>query len=835
MLNFFKKYHKWLGITATIFIIMFSLSGIVLNHRETFSFADVNRNNLFEEYRYKNWNNAAVKSTLKINNDSILIYGNIGIWLTDSTFNKFTDFNNGFNKGIDNKKICQMLINEEKELFAATFFGLYKYNFTDKKWINIELPVHEKRVVDLLQKQDTLFILMRSHLLYTTNNKDFNIRKLPPPENYDNKVGLFKTLWVIHSGEIYGEIGKLIVDLVGLIFIFLSITGLIYFINGFRIKKKQKLKKSLKKVKSINLWNLKWHNKIGWITLIILVITTATGMFLRPPLLIAIANSKVEKIPYTELDTDNPWFDILRRITFDKENDRFIIATMDNFYYSDDYFTSELTKFKTQPPASVMGVTVLKKTKPNTYLVGSFEGLYEWNTKTGDIFDYIKKIPYKKPKVAGPPIGEYNVTGFTEDFKNQEIFFDFNFGAANISKNNKFSKMPDNIINAAPMSLWNLALEIHTARFYKFMFGKLYILFIPISGIIMLFILISGFIVWWKLHRNNNKINIIEMETNKYRVNVECIGCRMCVEVADKNFEMDSNNLAFVKKQPENRIEEEQSQNAMEICPVNAILKNDIIQKSDIEPILAKSNIKETLDKYPKLKSVLIELSPKFKKMQNPALYNTLARFASFSDAAKVTGVSICEILHAMNKHLGVEEKLIKNMPGCITDRKDKDELIGEDITWEETTKRYIYDNNSLNKIIEKITKLPAQKNIVVFSTEKPNELLRLIKVFKYKFNIEHTREYRISIFNDREDKKVEWEHKKHKFEKLDVRKTDINPFDAINKKAKEIKEDEGFVLIQNFEPSPMIKKLSKEGFEHLSEKKLDNEFWVYFYKKIVT
>ena len=320
------------------------------------------------------------------------------------------------------------------------------------------------------------------------------------------------------------------------------------------------------------------------------------------------------------------------------------------------------------------------------------------------------------------------------------------------------------------------------------------------------------------------------MNTARYCVNKECTGCRACVEIAGDNFEMNNQNLAFVKKQAENKTEEEQCLNALNICPVNAIIKNEIEAEIDIEPILAKSNIKETLDKYPALKSVLIELSPKFKKMQNPALYNTLARFASFSDAAKITGVSICEILHTMNKFLGVEKKLLKSMPGCIVDNND--ELTGEEITWKESANRYIYDSSSVNILVGKITKLQAQENIVVFSVEKPRELLRLLTVLKYRFNIEHSREYRISIFKDKEVKQIDWGDKKDDFEKIDVREAADNPFDGIIEKSKEMKEGEGFVLIQKFEPLPMIKMLTKDGFEHLSEKKSEDEVWVYFYKK---
>ena len=503
MINFFKKYHKWLSIVFTLFIVLFSVSGIILNHRELLSGIDVNRKLLPDEYKYRNWNNAAVKSTLKLSNDSILIYGNIGIWLTDSIQSRFLDFNNGFPKGIDNRKICKLFKTNKKELLAGTLFGLYKYSFHDKKWNNIELPIHEKRIVDIIQKQDTILLLSRSHLLKTTNLSEFQIITLPNPENYDNKVGLFKTLWVIHSGEIYVETGKILVDILGLILAFLSISGLIVFINRINVKNpKTTVPQKVKKLKT-NKKFLKWHNKLGWITLAFLLITAATGMFLRPPFLIPIANAKVSKIPFSKLDTDNAWFDQLRRILYDAENERFLIATSEAIYYSDDNFQSELKKYSYQPPLSVMGVNVFRKFATDTYLIGSFEGLFVWNSKTGMTVDYIKKELYKRAKRKSRPIGEFMVTAYSSDFYKSEIFFDYNYGAQSINGNN-FAGMPDKISNQK-ISLWNTALEIHTGRIFQSLLGSFYILIVPLTGLSLLFILISGFVVWFKLFRKSSK------------------------------------------------------------------------------------------------------------------------------------------------------------------------------------------------------------------------------------------------------------------------------------------------------------------------------------------
>ena len=132
---------------------------------------------------------------------------------------------------------------------------------------------------------------------------------------------------------------QLIVDFAGLVFAFLTITGIILFFNNRKLKQNKKPQNVKDKLKSSNRWNLKWHNKIGWITLIVLLLNTATGMFLRPPLLIAIAESKVGKIPFTELDSPNAWFDKLRAVLYDDELERYIIATNQGVYYSDDNYT----------------------------------------------------------------------------------------------------------------------------------------------------------------------------------------------------------------------------------------------------------------------------------------------------------------------------------------------------------------------------------------------------------------------------------------------------------------------------------------------------------------
>ena len=146
-----------------------------------------------------------------------------------------------------------------------------------------------------------------------------------------------------------------------------------------------------------------------------------------------------------------------------------------------------------------MGINVLKKVKKNTYLIGSFSGIFEWNIKSGKIYNRITKDTVIKSEIRGRPTGKYLISGYSYDLKNEEIYFTYDKGAI-FSKNDVPFEMPSRI-KALPMSLWNVALEVHTARIYHSVLGSFYLLLIPISGLIIIFVLISGFVVWFKRYK----------------------------------------------------------------------------------------------------------------------------------------------------------------------------------------------------------------------------------------------------------------------------------------------------------------------------------------------
>lgn len=497
-----KWIHRWFSLVLGLFLILWAASGIVLNHRGLFSVVDLNRNLLSENYQYRNWNNAAMRSGLQLGSDSLLIYGNIGIYLTDTGFTSYDPFMNGLKKGTDNRRIFKLLRTEAGHLYAGTQSGLYYFHPQASSWQKIKLPLHDERIPGLSVRGDKVVVMSRSELWITDDEPGewvFSRFELPRALDDDGRIGLFKTLWVIHSGEIFGLPGKLIVDLLALVLIFLVITGYIYFFFPRWLKSRKKKKKAVAGLLSSIRFSVKWHNKIGiWIGGF-LIITAFTGIFLRPPLLIPIANQRVAKIPYTVLSKPNPWHDRLRAIHWNAEQNFWLIGTAEGLYRANPDFSGLLVSFSNQPPLSVMGINVLEHLGRDAYLIGSFNGLFLWQAETGYVRNYITGEIPQEVSHAGSPIGKHMITGMIR-LAGKHLIFDYNRGLIGHHR----IAMPE-AIQDTPMPLWNFALEVHTARIFQAWIGSFYILIIPLFGLSTLLILISGIIVWLKPYLRRQK------------------------------------------------------------------------------------------------------------------------------------------------------------------------------------------------------------------------------------------------------------------------------------------------------------------------------------------
>ena len=126
------KHHKWFGLILGFFLIMFSLSGLVLNHPMLFSGVNVSRAILPSNYQYQQWNKGLLRGSIAWNK-RVLLYGNNGIWVTDSTTSFFDDFNKGLPEGADFRQIRGLVSTPAGSVLALGQYELYQLQ-NDNSW-----------------------------------------------------------------------------------------------------------------------------------------------------------------------------------------------------------------------------------------------------------------------------------------------------------------------------------------------------------------------------------------------------------------------------------------------------------------------------------------------------------------------------------------------------------------------------------------------------------------------------------------------------------------------------------------------------------------------------
>lgn len=485
-----KWIHKWFSVVSGLFLLMWAASGIVLNHRDLVSKVDIPRNWLPANYTPENWNLASVRSAMEWQG-GWLVWGNIGIWLTDSTKTHWKPFMQGMPEGMDNRRTMRVIQTTGQQLLAATQSGLYEYSDAGQ-WQPIILPVQDQRMMDLSEAGGKIYLVSRSEVFIAHADSkpiDFEYVSLPAAADEDGTTSLFRTLWVMHSGEILGTAGKLIVDFFGLLLIFFVLTGYIYFFFPRLIRRLKMRGSKPDALIRINRLSIKWHNTLGLWLGGFLIFTAATGIFLRPPLLIAIANSRVAKVKGTMLDHKNTWHDKLRAVRYTPESGYYLIATNERLYYTHDLKGENPLPFPVQPPVSVMGINVLEEAGQGHWLIGSFNGLFIWNPNTGYLADYLTGEQYFKRPDVSSPIGSNMISGMIRK-AGEDLIFDYNRGLINHEM-----PMPEEL-RRQNFPLWNLALEVHTGRVFQHYIGPFYILIVPLMGTIALLVLFSGLVIY---------------------------------------------------------------------------------------------------------------------------------------------------------------------------------------------------------------------------------------------------------------------------------------------------------------------------------------------------
>jgi hypothetical protein len=191
--------------------------------------------------------------------------------------------------------------------------------------------------------------------------------------------------------------------------------------------------------------------------------------------------------------------------------------------------------------------------------------------------------------------------------------------------------------------------------------------------------------------------------------------------------------------------------------------------------IRKEDTVYEVLTRYPELKKVLQDLSPKFKKLDNPVAFNTVARVTTLEGAARIGGVYLREMLYRLNEALGLGDEYLSLEKAAIEDS--------------------LRSGEALKKVVELVGKRSPE---TAPAGARPA-----------------------------------WVETARKFPTMDLRTLAEDPFDRVMKLAEGVKPGEGFVLVQSFEPIPLLAHLSQRGFLHHTERIGSREYRIYLIKGV--
>lgn len=473
-----RTYHKFVGLGISVFLMLFCISGILLNHKSGISNVDVDRSLLPSAYRYHNWNKGSLRGTVDIlqNGDSaVIFYGTTGMWQYKWNQQRFFDFNQGLAFGADSHNIRSVVALPGGQLFAINETQLYRLGL-HSAWGRMTLPLKGEELSDLTAHDDTLVVVGRSHIfLSVPPYKDFKTITLASPKNYKPRISLFRVLWGLHGGSILGEVGRFLIDLVAFILIFLMISGWIHWLfpkylahiksEGYR---KHMALMTMKQ-------NRRLHEFIGRKTIWITLFVAVSGWVLRPPMMIPLTLINVPNILGILHHDNNAWSDKLRMLRYDSEKGDWLLATSEGFY-SLPTLHSTPVRIESVPPVSTMGVSVFQRDEYGNWLIGSYSGMYVWNRYENMVIDYFTADRIEP--AASFLVSSRAVSGYISAPSSMRAVVEYEAGTDVV-------KQPE-ILNTAPVSLRFLAAEIHSGRIYTFF-----------SGATIVCILILGALICW--------------------------------------------------------------------------------------------------------------------------------------------------------------------------------------------------------------------------------------------------------------------------------------------------------------------------------------------------
>lgn len=496
-----KFLHKYLGLIFLLYFIMMGITGVLINHPELIRSISMPLSFVPPSYQYTNWNRMSIRETVFSDDlkDTHYVCGKEGVWQSRDRGKTYSPLKNGYPTHAGGRDTYCLLIAKKVNnsiIYAGTRDGLYYCNEGDYLWKKarfIDEKTESSEIVDIVNTSNQILAFTRTSCYMLDENsgtpvlRPFTLIIDVPPSS---KAPLYKLLFHIHDGSLFGLTGKLFIDVIALVMIFLCI-GAIY-IWYMPWKKRHFKRKHFSKPMFV--FFHRYHLKLGIYSAFFIIVLALTGIFIRPPLLITIIKYKV---PSNWVNSHAPVnslpVEIKKAIYRPEDNSIILAARGGKFFKGPADFSGVFTREPIKVPVSGMGVNSMEPLNNNRILIGSFTGFFIW--------DDLKKTA---TNINGKPVDTRkrsmtNMAGMSAGaaVKNGEMQFlaDYRTGIIGI-KGKTIPVMPPEVIEDGVMSLYSVLFEIHNGRFFRDLFGSYTWLIIPLGGLLLMFTIITGVYDW---------------------------------------------------------------------------------------------------------------------------------------------------------------------------------------------------------------------------------------------------------------------------------------------------------------------------------------------------
>ncbi len=169
--------------------------------------------------------------------------------------------------------------------------------------------------------------------------------------------------------------------------------------------------------------------------------------------------------------------------------------------------------------------------------------------------------------------------------------------------------------------------------------------------------------------------------------------------------------------------------------------------------IKAETKLGDIFEEHPELKETLQDMSPKFSKLDNKMVYNTVGKFARIKDIAKMGGFSTCEVLHTLNKVIGKEEELAASFPECIdaeilveVEKDDKPEWLVDRESFPEMNV-IGSEEDPLADIMKKAQNIKVGEGFKLVQIFEPIPLINMLNSLNFDHYTEQINDFKYEIY----------------------------------------------------------------------------------------